>query len=428
MPINQFTNQPKLSQIGQSMNHLSGVRAIMKDIQETLSADQNRKYFDLSAGNPLLLPEISAMWQNATTELLSDLDDFDQVIGRYGSSRGYQPFIQAICEDFNQRYGLEISAKNVLVTSGSSPIYFMAANAFGGVNSSGQIKKILLPVLPDYTGYGSVTIDKEALYGTKPKIQKDLSAHTFKYHPDFEQIQIDETVGAIILSRPNNPSGNILELDELKQIVAEAAAFEIPVLIDSAYGEPFPALNYIEMEPLFAPNVLHIISLSKTGLPGERVGIAIGDEKLIEVLESFATNISIHSSRFGQAIATKAIATNQLGELSKSVIRPFYQSKFELLKATCHQYLNPDLPWYLHDCEGGMFGWLWLEDLTIADQELYSKLKQNGVIVVPGSSFFPGLQTDWKHSRECIRLSLTSTEEAIIQGVKILGKLLDELY
>jgi valine--pyruvate aminotransferase len=425
---NSTQTSPKLSQIGQSMTHLSGVRAIMKDIQETLDAHPDKVFYNLSAGNPLLLPEVAAMWQKIASELLADEKDFAQVIGRYGNSKGYQPFINAICDDFNSRYDLNLSSKNIIVTGGSSPIYFIISNAFGGADSSGQTKKILLPLLPDYTGYGSVTIDKNALYGCSPKIEKDLQNHTFKYTPDFDQIQIDETIGAIILSRPNNPSGNLLDQADLQKIIDQAAKFDIPVFVDSAYAVPYPALNFKEMQPVFGPNVIHVVSLSKTGLPGERIGVAIGDEKWIEVLESFATNIAIHSARFGQALATKAIKSGELAQLSKEVVRPFYQNKLEEIKVACHKYLNPDLTWYLHDCQGGMFAWLWLENLPITDQELYTKLKEKGVIVVPGSGFFPGLQHDWQHSHECIRLSLTSTQESINEGVRILSEMLQELY
>lgn len=62
--------QPQLSTIGQQMSHLTGVRAIMKDIIETLQSGGGRDFIDLSAGNPVILPEIEQMWRDCTQDLL----------------------------------------------------------------------------------------------------------------------------------------------------------------------------------------------------------------------------------------------------------------------------------------------------------------------------------------------------------------------
>jgi len=420
---------PNLSNIGSNMNRLSGVRAIMKDIQETLARYSDQKFYDFSAGNPVILPQIIEMWRKETQNLLNDTQEFSQVIGRYGSSKGYQPFIDALCEDFNHRYNQNFSSKNVTVACGSMTIAFLAANAFAGNTEQGIFKKVLLPVTPDYTGFGGINLDPKMILGQAPIIHKDLKNHSFKYHADLENLQIDESVGLIILSRPNNPTGNILDKIEVEKIVEKAAKFNISVILDSAYSVPYPALNYKEIEPVFAPNVIHVMSLSKTGLPGERIGVAIGDQKYIDVIEAFATNTSIHSSRFGQSIATKAIKSGELAKLSESTIRPFYQNKSIALRQALLSNLSDTIPWYLHECDGGMFGWLWLENMPISDTELYDKLKAEGVIVVPGSGFFPGIQDpDWKHPCECIRLSLTASEESLEVGVPILAKVIKSVF
>ena len=63
-----------LSKIGTQMSNLSGVRAIMKDIIETLAAEKDREFINLSAGNPVILPEIELMWRDYTHELLESKD------------------------------------------------------------------------------------------------------------------------------------------------------------------------------------------------------------------------------------------------------------------------------------------------------------------------------------------------------------------
>ena len=418
---------PALTQFGTQMSHLTGVRAIMKDIIETLESANGREFINLSAGNPVILPEVEQLWRDSTEELLAS-PEYGEVVCRYGSSQGYQPFIEAIANDFNRRYNLQLTHRNILISPGSQSLYFYAANAFGGYTTSGELKHIALPLSPDYTGYGGVTLVPEALVAYKPTLDVHETAHRFKYRPDFDCLRITAETGCVLFSRPCNPTGNVLTDEEVKKIATLAADLNIPVLIDSAYAPPFPALNFTEMTPVFGKNILHCMSLSKVGLPGERIGIAIGEPELIGVLQSFQTNMCIHSSRYGQAIAARAIETGALGEIATNVIRPFYQNKFTVVETTLDAEMPQDLPWFLHRGEGAIFAWLWFQDLPISDWELYQQLKQVGVIVVPGSSFFPGLQEDWSHKQQCIRVSLTASDEEIKMGMQRLAQVVKQLY
>ncbi|MBO1346540.1 MAG: valine--pyruvate transaminase [Hormoscilla sp. GUM202] len=415
--------EPVLTQFGVKMSHLSGVRAIMKDIIETLQAGKGQDFINLSAGNPVILPEVEQLWRDCTAELLSSRE-YGEVVCRYGLSQGYQPLIEAIKDDFNQRYGWELGDRNILITPGSQSIYFFAANVFGGYTPDGTLKEIVLPLSPDYTGYGSISLTPDVVYAYKPRIE--MTSHRFKYRPDFSQLQITENTGCVIFSRPCNPTGNVLTDDEVKKIGAIAS--NVPVFIDSAYGPPYPALNFTGMTPVFGDNIVHCLSLSKAGLPGERIGVAIGPSKLLRVLESFQTNLCIHSSRYGQAIAALAIKSGKLGKISDEVIRPFYQKKFEIVESTLDEVMPKELPWFLHRGEGAIFAWLWLQDLPMTDWEFYEKLKQVGVIIVPGSPFFPGLRSEWQHKQECMRISLTATNDEIVMGMYRLAKVVEEVY
>ncbi|MEL6496485.1 MAG: valine--pyruvate transaminase [Cyanobacteria bacterium J06623_7] len=417
---------PDLSQFGSQMSQLTGVRAIMKDIIETLRNSAGREFINLSAGNPVILPEVEQLWRDCTQELL-DSDEYGEVVCRYGSSQGYAPLIEAVVKDFNVRYGLELSDRHILITGGSQALYLYAANAFGGYNSAGKLKQVVLPLSPDYTGYGGVSLTPESLIAYKPTLEIDERRHRFKYRPDFSQLQINEQTGCVIFSRPSNPTGNVISDEEVKKIANLAANHDVPVLVDSAYAPPFPALNFTAMTPQFSDNIIHCMSLSKAGLPGERIGIAVGDPQLIQILESFQTNSCIHSSRYGQAIAARAINSGKLAHLATEVIRPHYQRKIAILENTLDQEM-PDIPWYLHQGEGAIFGWLWLQDLPMTDWEFYQELKQVGVIAVPGSTFFPGLKADWAHKQQCLRISLTASETEIAEAMKRLAKVARSVY
>jgi valine--pyruvate aminotransferase len=408
---------PALSQFGMQMSKLTGVRAIMKDIIETLHSSGGRDFINLSAGNPVILPEVEKLWRDCTTDLLSS-SEYGEVVCRYGSSSGYTPLIEAIIKDFNRRYGLSLTQRNILITPGSQALYFYAANAFGGYTSGGELKQVLLPLSPEYTGHGGVSLIPEAVVACKPTLEINEIEHNFKYRPDFSQLKITEQTGCIIFSRPCNPTGNVLSDEEVQKIADLAAVYNVPVLIDSAYAPPFPALNFSPMTPIFGKNIVHCLSLSKAGLPGERIGIAIGEPEIIQVLEAFQTNACIHSPRYGQAIAARAIAFGALADISVNIIRPYYQHKFEIVENTLHQFMPKG--------EGAIFSWLWVKNLPMTDWEFYQELKKVGVIVVPGSSFFPGLREEWQHKQECIRISLTASDAEIAKAMKLLAEVAEK--
>jgi valine--pyruvate aminotransferase len=110
------------------------------------------------------------------------------------------------------------------------------------------------------------------------------------------------------------------------------------------------------------------------------------------------------------------------------VIRPYYQDKFGVLAAALDQTMPQAVPWYLHRGEGAIFAWLWFDQLPISDAELYQRLKQLGVIAVPGHPFFPGLRQDWPHTRQCLRISLTASTDELVEAAQRLAGLVDDLY
>lgn len=412
---------PKLSTIGAKMNRLTGVREIMKDIVRALRSDPSKTWLNLSPGNPIILQEIDAMWREYALDIVHS-KEFSEIVGRYGMTQGFDPFIDAVVETYNRLYKWNIKRENVLITGGTQPLYFMAANTFAGPEATtGMMRKIVVPMVPDYTGYDGVVLNEEMIVGFPPRMEI-LGDHEFKYRIDVDSIEIDSSTAAILCSRPCNPTGNIFTDDEMAKLSDYAKKWDIPLILDSAYAPPFPNLAFVPMELVYNENILHCVSLSKAGLPGERVGYVIGHERYIETLEPFFSNMGIHSSRFGQAIAAKAFLSGRLAELSSSVIKQFYKRKIELFREALHQHLPKELNWYLHRCEGTLFSWLWVDTEQMHDIDMYQKLKGGGLLCVPGSSFFPGLRGDYPHRHRCLRFSMTAPDEHLQLAAKVLAK------
>ncbi len=75
-----------------------------------------------------------------------------------------------------------------------------------------------------------------------------------------------------------------------------------------------------------------------------------------------------------------------------------------------------------------MFLWLWFEGLPITSLELYHTLKENGVLVVSGHYFFPGLSEDWRHKDECIRVTYSQSDDEMQRGLAIIAGVVRHIY
>ena len=80
------------------------------------------------------------------------------------------------------------------------------------------------------------------------------------------------------------------------------------------------------------------------------------------------------------------------------------------------------LPYRVHKPEGTFFFWLWLENMPVTSQKLYERLKERGVLVVPGQYFFPGLDEPWRHKQECLRVNYSQDDDVVRKGIAILAE------
>ena len=75
-----------------------------------------------------------------------------------------------------------------------------------------------------------------------------------------------------------------------------------------------------------------------------------------------------------------------------------------------------------------MFLWLWFRDLPITTQTLYERLKAKGVYVVAGHHFFPGLNSEWRHQHECIRVTYAQPDEQVKRGFEVIAEEVHQAY
>ena len=231
----------------------------------------------------------------------------------------------------------------------------------------------------------------------------------------------------ICVSRPTNPSGNVLTDQECAQLDQLAHQHQVPLLLDNAYGTPFPHIIFNDVNPFWNDNTIVCLSLSKLGLPGVRTGIVIANQEVIAQLSNMTAITSLAPGGVGPVLVNELLRTRQLTQLCDDVIRPFYQSRCELAVKWLKQAVD-DERLQIHLPEGAIFLWLWFEGLSISSSELYQILKQQGLLVVPGRYFFPGQDSPDQHAEQCIRMNYVQSEEDLKKGIEILAATLKKYW
>ncbi|WP_163930669.1 valine--pyruvate transaminase [Paraferrimonas sp. SM1919] len=411
----------QFSSFGEKFNRYSGITQLMDDLNDGL---QTPGAIMLGGGNPAPIPAMLDYFSEASQQLLKN-GELVKAMANYDSPQGKDAFISALATLLKDTYGWDISEKNISLTNGSQSGFFYLFNLLAGKQPDGSHKKILLPLAPEYIGYGDAGLDDD-IFKSYPAEIELLDNRQFKYHVDFSKLEIDESIGAICVSRPTNPTGNVLTDEEIQKLDKLAKENNIPLIIDNAYGTPFPNIIFEEVQPHFNDNTILCMSLSKLGLPGLRCGIVVANEAITSALTNLNGIISLAPSGVGPTMAKYMIEQGDLLRLSNDVIKPFYQQKSQRAMELLFAAID-DPRFRVHKPEGAMFLWLWFDELPISTETLYQRLKQRGVLIVPGEYFFIG-QQNTRHSHQCLRMNYVQDDDMMQKGIQIISEEVAKAY
>ncbi|ENQ8748745.1 valine--pyruvate transaminase [Vibrio parahaemolyticus] len=412
----------QFSKFGEKFNQYSGITQLMDDLNDGL---RTPGAIMLGGGNPAAIPAMLDYFHQATEEMLAS-GELVAALTNYDGPQGKDVFVKALAQLFRETYGWDISEKNISLTNGSQSGFFYLFNLFAGQQPDGSHKKVLLPIAPEYIGYGDAGIDEDIFVSYHPEIEL-LDNGLFKYHVDFEKLTVDDSVAAICASRPTNPTGNVLTDEEVRKLDKLARENNIPLIIDNAYGLPFPNIIFEDVEPFWNENTILCMSLSKLGLPGVRCGIVIASEEITQALTNMNGIISLAPGSVGPALANHIIAKGDLLKLSSEVIKPFYKQKSQRAVELLQQAIT-DKRFRIHKPEGAIFLWLWFDELPITTMELYQRLKARGVLIVPGEYFFIGQKDEWDHAHQCLRMNYVQDDEMMQKGIAIIAEEVEKAY
>lgn len=408
------------------MTSEAGILRLMDDLGRALASDTPPQAM-FGGGAPAQIPAVNDLYKQSLEKTLQNADRVTAMLSNYDTPQGNAHFIATFVAFMNRHYHMEITEENVAITPGSQTGYYLLYNLLAG-STDGVKRKILFPLVPEYIGYVDQLIEPDCMTSYRPKIEK-IGDHEFKYLIDFDQFEIRNDTAAIALSRPTNPTGNVVSDEDMKRLLSIATEKDIPIIVDNAYGLPFPGVVKPDITLPWNSRTVLSFSLSKVGLPSSRVGIFVGPVELMKALASANAIVSLASPSIGQYVADPLIADDSMLNICERDIKPFYFGRADKMRALMDKYFPVELPWRVHVYEGSYFFWLWLEGARLTGQEMYDKLKERGVIVVAGEHFFPGQDTSsWRHAQECMRLNFARPNHELEAGVKVLAEVIREAY
>ena len=309
-----------------------------------------------------------------------------------------------------EREGVKTTVDNIAITTGSQQAITVAAMLLLEEDS------VIITENPSYLG---------AFAAFKPFATNYVGVDCDEdgmLMDELEKILKNTPKAKMIYVIPNfqNPSGRTWSLERRKKLLELARKYDLPILEDNAYGEVrfegerVPSIKSMDTEG----RVIYLGSFSKILSPGLRVGWACADEEVILKYELVKNGLDLQSAELAQMQVDEFLNANDLDEhIAK--INKVYKERRDLMLKTIDEEFPKEAKYFYP--EGGMFIWVELPS-HVNTRDLLVKAIDKKVGFVPGGSFYP--KGDCESS---MRLNFSTMEnDKIVEGIKILGKLLKE--
>jgi aspartate aminotransferase len=292
----------------------------------------------------------------------------------YGPSQGLPELRAAIAEKAGALRGLEFSPDQVVVAPGAKALLFYTINALAGPGD-----EVIYPD-PGFPAYRSVI----AHSGARP-VPLPLREETgFRFDVDEFRALVSDRTRLVILNSPQNPTGGVLELDDLEAVAAAAAEHDITILSDEiylhfCYDSPFETIASVEDAD---GRVVIVDGFSKTySMTGWRLGYAILPPALVETFDLYNVNIASCACTFSQHAAVEALRGPQDSVLA--MVSEFRQRRDFLVDA-----LNQIRGISCAPPGGAFYAFANITGTGMSSADLATKLLvEAGVAVLSGSSF-----------------------------------------
>ena len=357
---------------------------------KSIKLSQIRKMFEVTNPNAINLgigePDFDVP-KNIKDAMKKSIDDNDT---HYTPNKGYIELREAICDKFKKDNQIDTTPEDVIVTVGASEGLYLCAQAF--IEKGDEV---ILPN-PSFLSYEACIKLSEGI--VKPV--ECLMENDFKLQASDVENKITKNTKAIILNSPSNPTGAVMEKEEIKAIADLSMDKNFLIISDEIYEKIiYDKKHYSPAR--YSDNVITLNGFSKTyAMTGLRIGYLTANENLTEeLLKIHQYNIACASTT-SQKGAYEALTGSQ-DEVKKMV------NEFKKRRNLIVTRLN-NMNYETVNAEGAFYVFPKIEQ-----ENFVEKAAKAGVITVPGNAF-------GNNGKGHVKMSYANSYENITEAMDIL--------
>ncbi len=368
-----------------------------------LLRERGEPVINMSIGEPKNKTPITAILSSATKLSAGDI--------KYTPPDGTPSLKKAIIRYTEDNYNKVVAPENVIVSAGAKQSIFNILYSI--INPQDEV----IILAPHWVSYPEMV---KMVYG----IPVIISPEDGTFHPRMEDIEraVSSYTKAIIVNSPNNPSGEVFSPDFIAQIVEYCERKKIFLIMDDIYHklvfdgavwEPAYKYTHADIENTMVVVVNGVAKLY--GMTGFRIGWAIANRKLVEVMTNVQGQMTSCVSALLQAAAEGAL--NGMQSIVENLRLTFQNNKqvvVEELKSFKGVRLNPPKGTFyaLPDFRAYIPSSLAKDSVELSQLLLKKAL----VVTVPGKEF--GMEGH-------LRLSYAGSVKEIKEGIERIKWVLD---
>ena len=322
--------------------------------------------------------------KNAMIESIKENDT------HYTPNKGILELREEIAKKFKIDNAIETDVENIIVTVGASEGLYVSTQAF--IEKGDEV---LLPN-PSFLLYEACI----NLAGGKITSVDCTMENEFKLKSDDVQEKVNENTKAIILNSPSNPTGAVMEKEDIKAIADLSMDKDFLIISDEIYEKIiYDKKHYSPAR--WSDNVVTLNGFSKTyAMTGLRIGYLTANENICEELFKVHQNNVACTTNTSQRGALEALRGPQ--DEANKMIAEFKRRRDLIVKRLNemgHETVNAEGAFYVFP--------------KIEDEEFVQKAAKAGVITVPGKAF-------GSNGKEHVRMSYANSYENIEKAMDIL--------